>query len=77
MTSFLLYHNLRLVTLRTDWGQLRRRFPGRDTRGSFVTIRGFFNRRRVLPFWERRNKFIVRSKSVYMRATVYWVHLRL
>ena len=61
----------RLITLRTDWGQLHRRFPGRDTRGSFVTIRGFFNRRRVLPFWEQRNKFIVRSKSVCMRATVY------
>ena len=40
----------RLVTLRTDWGQLRWRFPGCDMRGSFVMIRGFFNCRRALLF---------------------------
>ena len=60
----------RLVTLRTDWGQLRWRFPGCDTRGSFIMICGFFNRRHALPFWEQCNKFIVQSKSVYMCATV-------
>ncbi|KAI9466166.1 P-loop containing nucleoside triphosphate hydrolase protein [Lactarius psammicola] len=29
---------LRLVTLRTNWGHLRRRFPGRDALCSFVTV---------------------------------------